>query len=168
MVVTMMMAGCVRHEPKIITLNSTFNPQDAAYIFEKGDNTIKGQSFLKTQGGDVKTCAGNKAHLVPVTDYATERMVHIYNNHNAGYSPMIINMWKKFESTDQDYLKYSRETYCDAGGNFNFENIPDGEYYITTFVTWRGGYPVSIQGGYLMKRISVSGGGTKTVYVLGE
>ncbi|MCG9682464.1 hypothetical protein L1D31_07745 [Vibrio sp. Isolate23] len=48
---------------------------------------------------------------------------------------------------------------CDAQGEFEFGNIPDGTYHITTHVLWKvsaDAYPM--EGGALMKRVNVPSG----------
>lgn len=70
-----------------------------------------------------------------------------------------------FDSTDPEYVRLTRETVCDSQGNFAFESLPDGEYYLTAQVTW--GVPMQYftrtEGGILMQRISVRGGETRQV-----
>ena len=67
--------GCAQTQ---IVTTSKFDPTEAAYINDKGANTINAQAFLRQRGGAVVTCAGRAARLIPVTIYATERMTNLY------------------------------------------------------------------------------------------
>lgn len=59
------------------------------------------------------------------------------------------------------YYAHLREEICAAQGKFVFSDLPDGEYYLTTSVTWLVGDQQ--QGGSLMQRVLLVGGGTKRV-----
>ena len=68
------------------------------------------------------------------------------------------------------YVSSIRKSDCGQGGSYIFENIPDGDYYLTSLVLWDlgqnffsgkpGGY-----GGELMRSVSVTGGERKRVIV---
>jgi len=158
----------VAPEKNKIFLSSAFNVNQAQFINKKGNNTLKGESFLKTVGGDVKTCAGNEVHLIPVTDYSNERMIKQFGKSQSGYITDYTFIMTEFVNTDANYTEYQKTTYCNSQGGFIFENLSDGEYYVTTIVKWQGGYPMTTQGGVIMKRIAVKDGETKSVYVLAE
>jgi hypothetical protein len=53
-----------------------------------------------------------------------------------------------------------REEVCDAEGDFEFLNVPDGNYYLVAKVIWAipGQYNQNYQGGGMMKRVSVNDG----------
>ncbi len=71
---------------KIIKLSCTFNPCEIRWFTEKqGNNTIKGQAFLRTIGGYIRTCAGYDVLLVPFSSYAKERILHLYGNTKRGF-----------------------------------------------------------------------------------
>jgi hypothetical protein len=139
-----------------VHLSSSFDPSEVAWSEAKGNNSIEGNAVLRTVGGEVRTCAGFTAQLVPRSRYADERAIAIYGSIERGIGRNV-----KFESTDPRYEAAIRTTTCDAQGNFSFEDLPDGEYYVAALVTW--GVPmgygmVSRQGGWLMQRVSVNGG----------
>lgn len=160
--------------------------------------TIEGQGFLKTRGGDVKTCAGELVFLYKKDDYkklAKERIIENFRDHgkqyengtntNYYYSKIVNDIAKLQELYPQLNIRsiYQKDTFnedidkvknyelgqiaklgtiskpvlesqCDATGNFNFKNIPFGDYGIVTTVTWTNGE--SIQGGEVGKEITVS------------
>lgn len=126
------------------TIKSAFNPTDVAWSRQSGNSFIYGQAFLRTRGGDVRTCAGNKVILFPKSAYSTE-IYNVYQQEiarKAHYSKVI--------NRDPDALVYKRETRCDVSGNFHFDNLPVGDWYLATRVVWEArsyGYGLSPQGG---------------------
>ena len=52
------------------------------------------------------------------------------------------------------YRALSRETTCDSQGNFTFDRIADGTFYVTTRVTWEV-QRYSTEGGYLFQRVTL-------------
>jgi len=170
MSILLFFVSCVPTSVKKVTLVNDFNKEDAQYVLSEGDNTITGQSFLKTRGGEVKTCSGSRVSLVPVNDYSTERMRHIYGSNFSGYTSYYNAKKIEFSNNNPGYFRLKRDTVCDAQGNFEFKNVPDGSYYITTSVVWEvpNQYSTSFEGGALMKKVTVSGGEEKKVYVLGN
>jgi hypothetical protein len=99
---------------------------EAEYAAYKGDgkSTISGQAFLKTRGGDVKYGAGNQVHLNPVTSYSTEW----FERGIVGNEPL--------EKPDDRINPYHRTTVADGFGNFAFEHLPPGQYYVACLITW--------------------------------
>lgn len=171
-VIVFMISGCATMfpMPKIekVSMTSTFKPEQAAYVLEKGANTVTGQSFLKTVAGGIKTCAGNEAELIPVSDYSTEIMVFSFGNTEGGFSSANDGFIKTLDVQDKRWLDYRKVTYCDAQGNFKFTDVHDGEYYIRTLVVWQIPGRFGFEGGSLMKRVKVIGGQTVNVLVLGH
>lgn len=144
------------------TTTATFDPAEVAWAEAEGANTITGNAVLRTVSGEVRTCAGFDVSLVPVSRYAVERFTAIYGSPEGGYSNRAI----EFTSTDPGYMSARRTTTCDSQGNFRFERLPDGEYYVTTRVTW--GIPMgygmtSTQGGVLSQKLSLRGGETRQI-----
>lgn len=115
-----------------------------------GSATIKGQAFLKTRGGDVKTAAGNEVLLNPVTSYS-----------NQWYE---VSYLKNVPLTEPDprLIQYVKKQVADADGRFTFENVPPGEYYVTTMVSWEApvGYKGALvpQGGFVARKVTVKDG----------
>lgn len=143
-------------------------------------STITGQGFLKTQGGDVKTCAGNEVYLEPFIDEKnwTYQKVIAAKRGEAAIKNFSIFSAKRIVSSgmgDKKDYRESREkpveeieskydyrtlsdnlvlkTQCDAGGNFEFTNLKQGKYIIATKVTWKTD---EWQGGSLSKIIEVN------------
>jgi hypothetical protein len=124
-----------------------------------GSSAIVGQAFMKTQGGDVKFGAGNQVTLTPVTPFTAEwyRRAVIGGENLAGVSADVAARFQKYE----------RRTVADGSGNFEFRNIPAGEYYVTCPIFWQipGAYTTSTTGGMAHTQVTVGQGETKKVVV---
>lgn len=116
---------------------------------QRGNGKISGQGFLLTRAGDVKTCAGQRVYLIPVTAWTLKTL-------GGPYDP-----------TSQFYSKLGtalRTTTADAGGNFEFLGLPYGQYYAITSVVWD--VPKEgLQGGVVRDLVTVSGA-TPTVKLI--
>ena len=62
------LAGCVQSRPPY-ALRTPFLDSDFRPWSKPGPAAISGQAFLRTVGGDVKTCAGQDVSLMPGTQY---------------------------------------------------------------------------------------------------
>ena len=103
-------------------LTTAFNANDSAPWSGAGKSTLRGQAFLKTVGGDVKTCAGESVALVPTNPYFDE----------------LLEKWRVGVSVNPDprALATVRHSICDAQGNFTFTSLPTQRWYVLTSVTW--------------------------------
>src|SRR5690242_9628440 len=100
-----LLTGCVPPSPPY-QITTPFSETDFKAWDGAGPATLQGQAFLKTVGGDVKTCAGEAVSLMPATAYNTE----IVNALRAGREHMA--------NRTQRGDKYVLETQCDAQGHF--------------------------------------------------
>lgn len=129
----------------------------------KGSNVIKGNGFLRQRGGGVVTCAGFEVFLIPATQYAAERFRAIYGAVDQGFNAAdrVVN----FIPDLPGYHQHRRAARCDAQGNFVFDQVADGEYFVHVTVRWQ--VAGKEQGGALMQRATVSGGQVVT-FVMGR
>lgn len=157
------LTGCATVQPATtIQLRSSFDAVQAQKMLEPGRNKINGSALMRQKGGGIVHCGGNEVMLIPVTEYATERMGHIYGSNQNGFLPVARFKRKaKFEPDLPEYITATRKVTCDAQGMFEFDSVKDGKYYITTHIIWDIDY--AYQGGLLMQRVDVSGGETKKV-----
>jgi hypothetical protein len=131
----------------------------AAKQMEEGMNSIKGNAFLRQKGGGVITCAGQTVRLIPATNYAKQRFFALFGTFEGG-----VNIERKnfrFVPDSPEYYTNTKTTKCDSQGNFNFERVADGEFYVTTIVAWQVGN--SPQGGGIMQKVSVRGAQNKSI-----
>jgi hypothetical protein len=141
------LAGCAAQQPIV---RIPFPEAEYAALPKTGTGVVRGQAFLKTRGGDVKLGAGNRIVLNPVTSYSQQWYQTIYEQ------------GKPIEEPDLRVQQYLRETTGDAEGRFEFKDVPPGDYFVITVVTWEApvGYRGSLvsQGGYVIKRVTVRDG----------
>jgi hypothetical protein len=118
-----------------------------------GPADIKGQAFLTTVGGDVKTCAGNQVFLMPANDYdiSLDNALMKTKNVNANTNLVAQNV---------------RVAMCDSQGNFEVSSLPSQSWIIGTEVQW--GVPneygsITYEGGYLKKIFNLNSGTNKII-----
>ena len=145
--------GCV--SPDVATV--PFDATKATYINNSGRNSITGEAFRKRNDGLLVTCAGEEVSLFPVTEYAMQRVTHIYGSVNGGRTN---NIFVNAGSADPQYLKYIRTTRCDSDGQFAFNGVADGDYYVVTTVVWNPTDSIIPEGGAHGGRVQVKGGKT--------
>lgn len=123
---------------------------------------ITGQGFLKTQGGDVKTCAGNEVYLEPSNkEWVSSLLLSESARSVAETAAALADSQKRLgtdtTATEEEIDKHMEQwkknyaihlnasnksvltTMCDAQGNFEFNNIKKGNYAIATRVEWKVG-----------------------------
>lgn len=141
-------------------IRSQFDPEQAAFIHEKGPAILTGQAFLRRKDGMVVYAAGSKVWLIPRTTYSEERMAAIYGDRK------INSYLLKMPQTDPRYHEMVRETKADGEGRFQFEHLADGYYYVSTHVNWE--VDGSDQGGSIMETVRITGGKSAHVILSGE
>jgi hypothetical protein len=146
------LAGCAV-APVPVSMTVPFSEADFQPWAGTGNASIRGQAFLKTVGGDPKTCAGQEVGLIPDNAYARELLLALQTGASAR------------GNADPRVRSYIRKEICDAQGSFLFENIKPNEWIILARVTWGvpSRYGVNQQGGDLMKRIDVHPGENRVI-----
>lgn len=144
------LSACATMTPPQKISRITFPEHEYQGLVKSGTAIVKGQAFLKTRGGDVKMAAGNEIILNPVTSYSNEW----YEKEYIQGKPLV--------EADSRLWKYVIKTVADGSGRFTFKNVPAGQYYVTTRVTWEAatGYhgALQVQGSVVTKRITVNDG----------
>jgi|KBSSwiStaDraftv2_1062776.scaffolds.fasta_scaffold322834_2 hypothetical protein len=140
-----------------IQLDSTFNVDDVKWVRESGTSTVSGKAFLKLHDGTLKDCAGFNVELLPVATYSSERIFRTYGNIHGGQVLLEDNP-PKFTPDAPGYHEYVIKGTCNAQGEFRFEKVPAGDYFVMVFLIWDlpGLTPPVKTGGAVMKRIHVN------------
>jgi hypothetical protein len=135
------LSGCTRTH----TMITVFNEQEFAPYAKKGTSSIVGQAFQKTRGGEVRYGAGETVLLIPVTSYSKE----LWHASLPGNAPA-----PNFDARLKNYI---REVTADGMGNFEFNEIPAGEYYVECSIFWEvaGPYGMEQTGGVAKKQVKV-------------
>ena len=128
-------------------MKTPFNENDFAAFEQKGTSTITGQAFLKTRGGEVRYGAGETVTLIPETPYTRELW-------NAFMTPT------KITNLDNRWSSHNKEALADGNGNFEFNNLPAGSYFLECDVYWEvpGQYGMQRTGDTVKKQIKIEDG----------
>lgn len=157
-------APAVAKKKVVAPMVATFSVDDIAWAQKGGTATINGSALMRTVGGDVKTCAAQAVNLIPDSPYARERMTRMFGGPDgAGY--MAARRVPPLPPADSAYASAVKQDVCDSQGNFTFDHLAAGKYYVTAQVTW--GIPTRYftmtEGGMLMMPVVVTEGATKKV-----
>ena len=146
-------AGCSARKPvresapPFVKMQTKFDYSEHEPYAKRGENGISGQAFLRQEGDGVITCAGSRVLLLPATSYFREMFWHIII---AGSDP------EPPETPYPSLKSMIRRTQCDAQGNFSFQEIPDGTWFILTQVNAK-------DGGVLITEVTLSNRRTTSV-----
>ena len=140
---------------------SIYDRDQVAWSFSDGTGKVEGDGFLPRRDGMLVKCSGQQVNLIPLSDYAIERITNIYGNPNGGYNTAGYGS-RRVDEADSTYWNDTRKTVCDVDGKFVFNNLPSGEYYVVTRVIWRVSDYVN-EGGVISRRIKVKEGETVKV-----
>jgi len=158
----LLVGACVQQQQQV-ALTTSVNPSETDWARKDGGNTISGFGVLRTVGGEARTCAGLAAGITPDSAHTRERMMAIYGSVAKGTRAANLGS-PKFSNEDPQYASLLRTTRCDGQGNFVFERVPDGTWYVITSVIWKANPNSPLQeGGYMMQRVEVRGGQTVKV-----
>lgn len=138
------LAGCAQPQP--VQLRTQFDPAEHDSYRQLGTNSLTGQGFLRQKGGGTVTCAGSQVLMFPATSFFREAM----DIARSGGRPTLPT------TLDPAYKPILKQSQCDAAGNFEFQGLPAGRWFLMTEVTWEVA-DVS-QGGPLMREIEVRDG----------
>lgn len=160
------LAGC--QTDQAATAAAPVNLSEAAFSRAPGRATVRGQMFLRRNDGVVVYGAGSDARLVPKTQHSEQAIrasfpsgkvkMHVIFGINTGANLIF----------DPAFEPYIRSTKADGQGNFQFQQVPPGTYYIVGNVQWcapsRGS--CDRQGGDLYDAIVVAPGSTEVTAIL--
>jgi hypothetical protein len=151
-------SACQQPPRQVVNLTASLSENDMAWSKAAGNNTVTGFAVMRTAGGEPRTCAASDVTLIPDTAYARERIQALYGSIDKGYNflnnPVFVPDLPLYYST-------IKNSTCDGQGNFIFEQIPDGSWFVVTSVIWI--VANQRQGGTLMQRFQVQGSETKRI-----
>ena len=124
-------AGCVAPiRPYVWQESSPTQETEYDPYMDQGAGSVTGQAFLQRKDGVTVRAAGSVVTLDPATSLGDEwwdrpvRYAHEYFD----------------VPPSRAFRRARRCVRADADGNFRFENLPVGKYYIQAEVTWKPGY----------------------------
>lgn len=141
-------SGCAVTQPQPLVPRVPFPVAEYEALPKTGTGSVTGQAFLRTVGGDVKYGAGSDVYLQPVTAYTKQ-----------WYEVNILG-GRQLENPDPRATLGQLSTQADGNGNFTFNNVPPGNYFLSSAVRWSAPsqYGLVPQGGVIVKIITVSDG----------
>ena len=129
-----------------------FDTSEVAWSMAPGSSTVQGMARVGANA--VRTCAGAEAQLVPASPFATAMMRTVFGNTTKGYVTLASSPPYP-RSIPPDFAQSIRRTACSPSGEFRFDRVPAGTYYVFANVVWRVGDEAAPRGGSLMRRIDV-------------
>jgi hypothetical protein len=147
-----------------VKLESAFDADAVKFATVPGTATVTGRAALRLADGSTKSCAGFNVELLPVAAYSKERIGRTYGNLDAGQI-LLEQKPPKFTPDVKEYHDLLIKGVCDATGEFRFETVAAGEYFVIAFIIWdaKAGDAATKTGGAVMKRIRVSDGQSHAV-----
>lgn len=136
-----------------VQVQSRFDPKPAEAALQSGTNTIKGSAFMRKRTGTIVPAAGEIVYLIPSTPYAEERFAKLFPR--GKLNPLLSS--RNADTTDPDYVRLMRTTKGDKAGNFTFENVKAGVWFVSTRVSWHEPRADLPSGGAIYDRIDVKG-----------
>ena len=156
------LTACSETNPRYHS-RSVFDVDDAAWSTGPGRNSVRGFATHNTLTNAGRTCASLPVRLVPDSSYARLRFQELYGSEVAGVSTgPNFNAYGP-EKSDPRYLNVARVANCDSQGNFSFEGVPDGTWYVLSVDNMRSQHGANPPGSALFKRIQVREGQTLEV-----
>lgn len=122
------LSGCA-HAVQEATTNQVLDGRPA----ELNKATVTGRAYLITQSGKVVNCHGDDVLLIALTPNTRERMSGAFKGAETGYASRIV---VEGALDDKRLDSLERRASCDAGGNFRFEHVASGQYFILAKVYW--------------------------------
>lgn len=156
-VLAVVLMGCSTPRPPVVM--PEFHQAEYDALSKTGSGGVKGQAFMKTKGGEFKKAGGERVTLRPKTEY-TRKLALL---------PTSLYKRTVIGAVSPTIYEYDRTTTADSDGRFEFTEVPDGNYYVTTNVSWSVFYPgvltpvESKQGGTITSEVTVAGGKVSSV-----
>lgn len=147
--IALLLGGCQQTQRHAATV--AFSAEEAAFIRKPGTGVITGHAFRTRSTGVVVNAAGEVVRLVPVTAYASERFTQLYGTRK--FLP--VARYPANDVVDPAYAELTRTVKTEANGRFVFENVPPGQYYVTTQVVW--GEDSKREGGSVYDTVTLTG-----------
>ena len=129
-----------------------FSAAEVAWSTAAGSATVLG--VARVGANTMHTCASAEAQLVPESSFATAMMHTVFGNATRGY--VTIASSPPYPHTiPPDFPRSIRRVACTPSGEYRFEAVPAGTWYLFANVVWREGNDEVPRGGSLMRRIEV-------------
>lgn len=132
---------------------TVFRAHDFAWSTAPGDGSIVGVLAYRL-GGTRYTCEGGDVILTPETPWTRRRMIILYGSPVSAAVPLEIVRARTPSAPSGDYASYAKKTICDGASRFQFDDLPDGGWFVITLAKPVGGQgePIAV-----MRRVETTG-----------
>lgn len=141
MFATILMAGCATTSSSPLRRSVASDPAALEPFRTAAAGVLYGQGFAKDLRGRIRFAAGNTISCVPVTPSTRE-----------WWNRTVLN-GEMLESAVPEISEFERHTIADATGQFEFESLPAGEYFVYSWMQWQGGAYNLTYEGYLGAKV---------------
>lgn len=152
-----MLAACTSQERLPV---APFNPSDAEYARRIGSATVRGQLFLRRKDGVVVYGAGSEVRLLPRIASTDAAMTSAFQGGKLRIEALVFgaNILGNDIRLDPGIEPYTKRTRANGQGNFVFDGVAPGPYYVLGRVTWCAPSQSGCdqQGGDLLETITVA------------
>jgi hypothetical protein len=129
LILAVLLTGCAQ---RIETRFDDAMAEAARKQLEPGTGTVRGSAFVRKPAGNFATAGGEWVYLIPVTPYAEERFRKLFGT--SRYNSALIGY--AIETADPRYAELMHKVKAKKDGNFRFENVKPGRWYVSTQITW--------------------------------
>ena len=138
-----------------------FRAHDFAWSAERGNASIRGEITFR-RDGHAYGCAGQSVILTADAPYSRWRMTQLYGSPERAALPVSVVRSRQANRPSDDYSAFVRRTTCDAQGQFAFQGLPAGAWFVIAVVQPQvsGAEPVA-----LMRRVETRRGAVRNVLV---
>lgn len=113
-------------------MKARFIPGTASHVLGYGSGQIAGRIWLQSPSGNTAIGSGANVQLVPATEYSIEYIQALFGNSKAS----VLNV--SIANLDPRLFQYIRHTTADPDGVYSFTNVVHGNYFVMTFIKWKG------------------------------
>jgi hypothetical protein len=130
-------SGCATTKEVSAPKLTPTDKEEYAHYATVGSSVIQGQAFVTSIGtGDVFVAAGNTIKLEPITEYSKKIEDMSGSKEVDGKSVYI-----RVKDIDPEIESSARKTVADTEGRFRFEQIPEGSYELSVYITFKSKDP---------------------------
>jgi hypothetical protein len=135
-------AGCAIYDNEPATTPPPPPPSQAASPFDAaafqwstqpGVAAIRGAVGYRGAAG-AYSCKGAVVALTPDTPFSRRRIMRLYGSADRAAVPVSVVRSRQSSAPSDAFSKFVRTTRCDAGGNFGFDRLPAGGWFVIVAV----------------------------------
>lgn len=141
-----------------IKIATPYDYEGVQWFKGKGNGNIRGRAQFRSKHGDIRFGKGFRIELMPYCHYTEERLSIIYGDEKAGY--VFLEEGIPQFTPDPEGYHDTKKAICNAYGEFEFKDLPSGDYYLVAFMLWDG------TGGGIMRKVTLSEGESKFIAML--